>query len=526
VNVVGASLLAILLALAYAAQMSRWLRVLQREHYDPASMLRFLGRWSAPPRSSAKISARMGTPTRARRPVTLTYVLIVAMVVTIIFRAHVLLVLASVLYGLFCPQGLSIRGRTSRLEWTRRLGNVALVSFLISLVVVVLGALTSEPFIGAVIAVIAVPPALDLTTRLLRPVENRKAQTFVDQAERRLKLVHPRVVAITGSYGKTSTKNHLADLLGNDGGVVASPRSFNNRAGLSRAINENLAEGTRVFIAEMGTYGPGEIRELTSWCVPEISVVTAVGPVHLERMKSLDVVEAAKHEITERAATVVLNVDDTRLSTWPESLVAEGKRVISAGSTNVEAEVRVASEARRWTLIVEGTNLGTIDEIVGVQPTNLACALGAAMALGVDAKDLFGRLDRLKSVANRLNVATAESGVVVIDDTFNANPASVVVALKVLASLELSGRRVVVTPGLVELGDEQYGENLRLATRVVAVPAELVVVARTNVIALEAAYQKPVKRFDTREEAVAWVRSSLVAGDGVLYLNDLPDHYP
>ncbi|HEY5105078.1 MAG TPA: UDP-N-acetylmuramoyl-tripeptide--D-alanyl-D-alanine ligase [Acidimicrobiales bacterium] len=525
-NPVGASLLAILLALAYAAQMSRWLRVLQREHYQPSSMVRFLGRWSAPPRSSAKMSARLGTTARAKRPVTLTYVLIVVIAVAIIFHAHVLLVLVCALYGLACPQGLTIRGRTSPLEWTRRLRSVALISFSFSIVVTVLGVLTSEPFIGAIIAVLAVPPVLDLTTRILEPAENRKAQRFVLQAQRRLEQVHPRIVAITGSYGKTSTKNHLADILSDDGGVVASPRSFNNRAGLSRAINENLAEGTRVFIAEMGTYGPGEIRALTSWCVPEIAVVTAIGPVHLERMKSLDVVEAAKREITERATTVVLNVDDPRLSTWPESLRAEGKRVISAGSNNTGADVRVVSEARRWTLIVEGINVGTIEEIVGVQPTNVACALGAAMALGVETKNLFGRLASLRPVANRLNVVTAESGVVVIDDTFNANPASAVAALNVLASLDLTGRRVVVTPGLVELGDEQYGENLRLATRVVAVPAELVVVARTNLVALEAAYQKPVRRFDTREEAVAWVRSSLVAGDGVLYLNDLPDHYP
>jgi len=526
VNVVGAVLLGLLLALAYAAQMSRWLRVLQREHYEPSSMLRFLGRWSAPPRSSAKISARMRTTSRAKRPVTLTYVLIVAMAATIILRANDLLVIACALYGLFCPQGLSIRGRTSPLEWTRRLRGVALVSISVSSVVTILGLLTTMPFIGGVIAVLAVPPVLDLTTRILGPLENRKAQKFVEQAERRLAQVHPRVVAITGSYGKTSTKNHLAEILSDDGSVVASPRSFNNRAGLSRAINENLAEGTRVFIAEMGTYGPGEIRALTSWCVPEIAVVTAIGPVHLERMKSLDVVEAAKREITERATTVVLNVDDPRLANWPESLRAEGKRVITVGSMNTGADLHVVSEAHRWTLIVEGTNVGTIDEIVGVQPTNVACALGAAMALGVEGSDLPGRLARLRPVANRLNVVTAESGVVVIDDTFNANPASVVAALKVLSSLDLSGRRVVVTPGLVELGDQQYGENLRLASRVVAVPAELVVVARTNVVALEAAYQKPVKRFDTREEAVAWVRSSLVAGDGVLYLNDLPDHYP
>jgi UDP-N-acetylmuramoyl-tripeptide--D-alanyl-D-alanine ligase len=522
VKIVGDIVLAVLLALAFGAQMARWLRVLQREHYDPTSLFRFLGRWSSPQVASAK--TRVGA--HSRRPITLVHALMVALLVVVVLRDEVLIVIVAVLYGAFCPPGLRIRGTSSPLEWTRRLRAVAFVATGISLVVAVAGAFTPDPFLGAVAVIFAVPPVLNLSVRVLRPLEERKAQTFVNQAVARLDQVHPRVVAITGSYGKTSTKNYLADLLRSDGGVVASPRSFNNRAGLSRAINENLGEGTRVFIAEMGTYGPGEIRELTSWCVPEIAVVTAIGLVHLERMKTLEVVEDAKREITERASTVVLNIDDPRLVRWPTSLRAEGKRVITAGSLNEGATVRVVEESHRWTLIIEGVNVGTIDAVVGVQPTNLACALGAALALDVDATSLLERARHVAPVANRLNVVTAPSGVVVIDDTFNANPASAQAALDVLASLDLSGRRVLVTPGLVELGVEQHSENLLLARRAGAVPAELVVVARTNAAALEAGYPHQIRRFDTREEAVAWVRSSLIPGDGVLYLNDLPDHYP
>jgi UDP-N-acetylmuramoyl-tripeptide--D-alanyl-D-alanine ligase len=430
-----------------------------------------------------------------------------------------------VLYGLFCPQGLSIRGRTSTLAWTRRLRLTALVAAVLSLLVTGLGALGPHPFLGALVMVLAVPPVLDLTTRVLRPHENREAQRFVDQAIKRLERVRPRVVAITGSYGKTSTKNHLSALLSEEYGVVASPRSFNNRAGLSRSINENLDEGTRIFIAEMGTYGLGEIRELTSWCPPEIAVVTAIGPVHLERMGSLKVVEEAKREITERAATVVLNVDDPRLAQWPASLREAGKRVVTAAS-RAEADARVVVAANRWTIIIEGAALATIDEIVGVQPTNLACALGAAFALGVSSEHLVAGLSRVAPVANRLTVATAPSGLVVVDDTFNANPASAAAALKVLSSLDVVGRRVVVTPGLVELGREQHGENLRLGQLVEARSAELVVVGRTNAVALAAGFSRPPERFDTRDAAVAWVRATLGQGDAVLFLNDLPDHYP
>ena len=332
----------------------------------------------------------------------------------------------------------------------------------------------------------------------------------------------PTVVGITGSFGKTSTKNHLADLLRVDGDTVATPKSFNNRAGLSRAINEGLIDGTRVFIAEMGTYGPGEIAELCAWCPPAISVITAIGPVHLERMKSLDTIESAKFEITTSAAAVVVNVDDERLRHWPARLA--GKTVRTAGSVQ-PADVQVRVEGDHWVVVIDGESLATIAPIASVQPTNVACAIATALLLGRSATELMARLDAIAPVANRANVVTAASGVVVIDDTFNANPASAAASLRLLADRAVTGRRVVVTPGLIELGPEQYRENRALAAAVRAMGAELVIVQRTNAQALSDGCGAGAMRVRYRDDAVAWVRATLRAGDAVLYLNDLPDHY-
>jgi UDP-N-acetylmuramoyl-tripeptide--D-alanyl-D-alanine ligase len=507
---------------AFVAQMVRWLRVLQREHYEPTSMRRFLGRWSTPQVASAKSTERF----KEKRPVTLSHVLIIALVATTVLRADVLIVSVTTLYGVFCPQGLSMKGRTSKLRWTRRLTITALVATLLSVTVGVGGLFTVRPWLAFVAMVWAVPVTLDVTARLLAPYERHHSQKFVDRAVHRLAHVQPRIVAITGSYGKTSTKNHLADLLSSDGGVVASPRSFNNRSGLSRAINENLVDGSRIFIAEMGTYGPGEIRELCSWCPPEIAIVTAIGPVHLERMKSLDVIDQSKFEITERARTVVVNIDDDRLNRWVARLIQSGKRVRTAGSVSDDASVRVVPDGSTWSVLVEGVSVALLDQVNGIQPTNLACAVAGALELGLSFDQVARRVVGVAPVANRSNVVTAPSGVVLIDDTFNANPASALAALTLLGSLPLTGRRVVVTPGLIELGDEQYGANMELGRRAASLGVTLVAVGRTNAKPLQVGYFGPLQRFDTRDEAVNWVRSNLVAGDGVLYLNDLPDHYP
>ena len=512
--------LTIAIAGGFVAQMVRWLRVLQREHYEPSSMSRFLARWSSPQVAGAKSPEHRSD----KRPISLSQVLIALLAISVILRLDVLAVLVSVSYGIFSPQGLSMKGRTSKLQWTRRLKLTAIVSTLICLLVGVLGAFSTRPWLLAIAMLWAVPVMLDLSSRLLAPYENSQAKKFVAQASTRLHRISPRVVAITGSYGKTSTKNHLFDLLSSDGQVVASPRSFNNRAGLSRAINENLSDGTRIFIAEMGTYGPGEIAELCSWCEPEISVITAIGPVHLERMKSLDVIESAKFEITKLAKTVIVNSDDPRLKNWPAKLT--GKKVRTAGSIDPDASVRVIVEGATWRIVIDGSELMTLSPLSGVQPTNLACAIAGALELGCSLEQLKERVSLVQPVANRANVITAPSGVMVIDDTFNANPASAAASLQVLESLSLSGRKVVITPGMIELGDDQFKENAKLAKKVADMNAELVVVGRTNVRSLTAGYEKFPKRFDTRDQAVAWVREVLIAGDGVLYLNDLPDHYP
>ncbi len=170
--------------------------------------------------------------------------------------------------GALVPIGLSVRGRTSPLAWTSRLRRLA-AGWLV--VVLALGAglvLLVGPPAAAVLAV-SVPVTVDLAAWLMGMVEKRLSAPYVAKARQRLARVRPAVVAITGSYGKTSTKGYVAHLLAASRAVVASPASFNNRLGLSRAVNDGLVDGTEVFVAEMGTYGPGEIRELCALFPPD-----------------------------------------------------------------------------------------------------------------------------------------------------------------------------------------------------------------------------------------------------------------
>ncbi len=502
----------------------RWLRVAQREHYLAGSATRFAVRWwrSTPVNAGLAVVAVVGAAASVTWPL--------AGVATA----------AVVALG---PLGLSLRGRTAALAWTRRLRTLAAVSAVLVAAVVALGVGTGLASLLAVMATLAVPLLVDLACAVTAPVERRLSARFVKAAEARLRRVDPLVVAITGSYGKTSTKGHIVHLVRPDRTVVATPASFNNRAGLARAVNEQLAEGTEVFVAEMGTYGPGEIADLCRWCPPDVAVITAIGPVHLERFGTEARIVEAKSEILAAAADVVLEVDDERLAAVADRAAAEGRHVVRCSTADPAADVSVVRSPDGHSLAVTafGRRLAEgVEARPGLQPANLACAIAVALVLKVEPEAIAARLHTLPPVAHRLESVRAASGITILDDTYNANPAGASEALAVLERVTGTApsgrggppRRVVVTPGMVELGSRQAVENRRFAAACATVATDLVVVGRTNRGALVAGASsvpgshlavQPVAR---RDQAVAWVRQNLGPGDAVLYENDLPDHYP
>jgi len=430
-------------------------------------------------------------------------------------------------------------------------------------IIALVGLLTGYAAVVCAAGALAIPAIVDIACVITGPLERHLADKYVKRASGRLRRVKPTVVAITGSYGKTSTKGYVAHLLSGSKTVVASPASFNNRAGLARAVNEHLAEGTDVFVAEMGTYGPGEIAELCSWMTPDISVITAIGPVHLERFKTEERIVEAKSEILEGSPACVILVDDPRLAVLADKCDSEGKRVwrvsgrvasidVEPGDDDEESPTSVArsttiedvASGRVADVLVVarpgGLEVRVKEELlagdvsVAAPPGNVACAVAVALDLGVSADEVAGRLASLPVAPHRLERQLAAGGFTVLDDTYNANPAGARAALSALdESSSPEGRRVLVTPGMVELGPRQASENESLAADAALVVTDFVVVGRTNRRSLVRGFRRAGRTgvkdpvlVERREEAVAWVRDQLGPRDTVLYENDLPDHYP
>ncbi len=491
-----------------AVGAARWLRVAQREHYLAPSTTLFAARWwrlDLRNRALALLAVAAAGASFAVGPAGFVTAAIVAI----------------------SPLGLSTRGRTSKLAWTRRLRTVAVAVLLLAAIAIGVGALFGVAGPLAAVTALCVPFLVDLALVILAPLEKVLARKFVTSATATLDRIDPIRVAITGSYGKTTIKGYVRHLVTGSRAVVASPASFNNTAGLSRAVNEHLALDTEVFVAEMGTYGPGEIASMVQWVRPTISVLAAIGPVHLERFGDLDTIVKAKSEIFATSRTAVLNIDAHGLAREADRLATSGIRVIRCSAESPEADVYVTRDDTGITVTRKGDVIARGVDI-DAAPTNVSCAVAVASVLGITDEDIAGRLASLPVADHRRQVSVSPAGITVIDDTYNSNPAGAAAALATLLDAD-AGRRVVVTPGMVELGKRQRPENERFGEAAARAADDLLIVGRTNREALTfgARDERATIHFmDTREDAVAWVRSELGEGDAVLYENDLPDHYP
>ena len=486
----------------------RWIRVAQREHYIPGSTTRFALRWW-----------------RARpMNVILGCTALVAAVISWGYWPAALVAIAVPAVG---PVGLSLRGRSSALAWTRRLRLLSVVAGTLYFAACLLLLLAGDLVVGAIaLAPMMVPLIIDAALAVLSPVEKSISERYVDRAARRLRDVDPCVIAVTGSYGKTTTKEYIKHLLGMSRSVLASPASFNNQAGLSRTVNELLTLGTDIFVAEVGTYKPGEIRKICHWLKPNIGIITAIGPVHLERMRTIETIVRAKAEILETVETAILNVDFPELDVLSAELPSS-QRIVRCTATRAGCDVLVEPNGTKLVVVIRD-DMQRVVEKGGIHPGNLACAVAAALEVGVTPEQIFGQLDTLPSPAHRQKIITTAQGVTIIDNTYNSNPEAAKSSLALLATYTEATRRIVVSPGIVELGKLQRSENEAFARTASKVATDFVLVGRTNRRHLMRGLEGGGARqhvVATRKDAVDWVRKTASVGDVVLYENDLPDHY-
>jgi UDP-N-acetylmuramoyl-tripeptide--D-alanyl-D-alanine ligase len=370
-----------------------------------------------------------------------------------------------------------------------------------------------------------------VANRINIPIEKRIADGFVKDARRILSEM-PRltVIGVTGSYGKTSVKNFLAAMLGAKYNVLMTPGSYNTTMGVVRTVREMLRPSHEIFIAEMGAKNVGDIREICELVNPTYGVITSIGEQHLETFGSIDNIIATKFELADAIptdGTVFLNWDNPHI----RSRAVDAPTVTY--STDVQADYRASditldSHGCQFTLTTpDGESCRYTTRLLGVHNIqNLAGCMAVAHRLGVSLKEMVYPVRMLKPVEHRLQLLP--NGF--IDDAYNSNPAGFRGALDTLAAFD--AQRVLVTPGMVELGERQDTLNRELGEYAATRCDYAVLVGEKQAPPLKEGLLAggfPAENLfvaKNLQEGLTWVNALPPEGQRIVLLeNDLPDNF-
>lgn len=382
---------------------------------------------------------------------------------------------------------------------------------------------------------------LILANLLIYPLERTINAGYLLSARRRIKKFQPKVIGITGSYGKTSTKYILHEMLSQKFKTLMTPDSYNTPMGICKVIRGNLTAEHEVFVVEMGAYKRGDIKELCNLASPQIGILTAVGPQHLERFRSVENIAKTKYELIESlppGGLAVFNADNEICAELAEKR-ASGGNPVRRYATEPRAEtpelfatdIQHTDEGLAFTL---QTALGTAEvrtRLLGRHNvSNILAATAVAMECGMTLPEIQAAIANVEPVPHRLQLTAGDGKVTIIDDSFNANPVGAKAALEVLTEIS-GGKKVLVTPGMVELGEQEYEENRRFGERAADVCDLVILVGprRTTPIldGLKAAdypSQQIIVALNL-EEVKHHLATQVQPGDVVLFENDLPDNY-
>lgn len=379
-----------------------------------------------------------------------------------------------------------------------------------------------------------------LSVGILSPVERMINRKYWNEAAAILRSMPGlTVVGITGSYGKTSTKHYLNRILSEQFEVLMTPGSYNTPMGVIRTVREMMKPYDTVFICEMGAKQKGDIKEICDLVHPQIGVITAVGPMHLESFKTMENVQSTKFELVDALPPdgfAVIN-DDFEYCANREVKNVDCVRYC-IGDTGrrscqfVAKDVRYSKNGTSFVVAAPGdVEMEFTTRLVGAcNISNLMGAIIVALHLGMDPAAVRRAVARIEQVEHRLSIRQTPGGVTIIDDAFNSNPSGSKMALEVLSGFK-EGKRIVVTPGMIELGDRQAELNEALGVEIAKCADVAIIVGHYNRDALSEGVRKGdipegnVYEVDSFAAAQQVLSGILKKGDTVLYENDLPDTF-
>ena len=390
--------------------------------------------------------------------------------------------------------------------------------------------------IGSVFFVLTLFPAvLCLFTRYFTaPLEKTITAYYARDARKKIASIPSlKVIGITGSYGKTSTKYILGRILSEKYNTVITPESYNTPMGVVKTIREKLLPSTEIFVAEMGAKNKGDIKEICSIANPDMGIITSVGQQHLDTFKTIENICETKFELADSVkknhGTVFLNFDNGYIKDKSTDY-----KFISYGSdgTDYAAEnIRYNRNGIEMTVNCKGNKIALKSKLLGRHNAlNITAAVAVACELGVSDKQIEYAVSQLMPTPHRIEMKKYINGCTLIDDAYNSNPEGCLEAVSVLGCFE-GMKKIIVTPGLVELGEKEYQCNYELGCKAAENCDIIILVGLKRSKPLSAGVcdknfpKENLHIVDSFASAVVLLNNMCDSNTVVLLENDLPDNY-
>lgn len=359
-----------------------------------------------------------------------------------------------------------------KLVFTGRIKRLYTVSSLILILAVLIYVFYPNKILGKLFASLSImlslvsPILVYISWIVCNPIERLFTRYYTNDAKKILKAhKNLKIIGITGSYGKTTSKFILTRILSERYNVLCTPHSFNTPMGVVRTIRESLKPQTQIFVCEMGAKNIGDISEICQIVSPHIGMITSVGPQHLETFKTVDNVFYTKFELAravkKNGGEVYVNGDSEEISkriNFDEYSVYGTDSKCGCKISNITCG-RFGSE---FDVLIGEDKISLSTKLLGMHSIiNIAGAVAIAYRLGLSKEEIRFAVASLKSTEHRLELKSGIKSSLLIDDAYNANPEGCIDAVHTLSSFE-GMKKAIITPGLIELGDKEYEYNYRL----------------------------------------------------------------
>ena len=429
-----------------------------------------------------------------------------------------------------------------KLVYTARVKRMIVTEILVMAILLVLSAvfLPFGCFSGAVMIVMCLQWILPVVANIINhPIEKAGHDKFINSAKKKLADAKDlTIIGVTGSYGKTSVKFYLNTLLSEHFNVLVTPESYNTPLGVVKTINEKLTSTHEIFVCEMGARHVGDIKEICDIVHPHHGVITSIGPQHLETFFNMENIKSTKFELADalpEGGMLFLNWDNEYIRDKAGEY-SDGKVKILRFAQNDEgsykaSDIRVSQLGTEFTVTAPGGETERYQmRLVGEHNViNVVGAISVAHQMGISLHDLRIPVRRLLPVEHRMQLRE-HGDVTIIDDAYNSNPVGSKAAVETLKLFD--GIRILITPGMVELGEAEDDYNYKFGTYAAACCDYIILVGRDHV--------KPIERgavdsgfssdrlwtFDTLGDAMSQAHAIRSEGHKYILLeNDLTDNY-